>query len=124
MSTGIGTTLESAVKELLFILSQDYGLVYSEGPAAGCDDAGTFYTTLTLQGIKHEGQDDNVYVASPSMALKIYSEQLIKWLDGRQVIVWRTKPEIITVANIQVHQHYTLKLYQVDSSLTAYHRSP
>jgi len=67
------------------------------GPSTGFDMFGTKYTTL-IQGMpKDEGEPLRVLYLVPSDELvRQFHNELDLWLAGRNLIVWRTEPQLIT----------------------------
>ena len=102
------------------VMKQDYHLTFGDGPHISTDNNGTKYVTLVAGGIKPEGKAFPIWCTSQNIALNFYNKALLEWLKNRQIIIWRSRPEILISEFKSKKIDGRASLYQVWSRLSAY----
>lgn len=97
----------------------DYHIHDADGPHNSTDKSGEHYTIVVAGGVKSEGEDYPCIYKSESEAIRAYFKTLVEWLKGRQIIIWRQRPELV-VFTFKGKEVAWERRYQIYSRLTAY----
>ncbi len=105
----------------LAAFKQDFNVVDADGPPM-------FYNadTLVAGGIKKEGDDFPFICPTPQKAIALYLKSLEDYLKERSIhkncniIIWRTRPEIVVFTIKGGKKKSWIRHYQVYSRLVAY----
>ncbi len=104
---------------------QDNGIISLFGPKMYQDAIDTPYDILTIGGVKSEGEPFPVFYTSfGDHVFQAFKIDLLKYLKGRKVVVWRVYPEIVQALRYPPPWEEggrTITQYQIYSRLTAYY---
>lgn len=97
----------------------DFNIRDADGPPTAYIGQDEYYKTLVAGGLKREYEDYPFICTSEHEAISKYFKSLEEFLGGKQIIIWRTRPELV-VFTFKAESPAWKRHYQVYSRLIAY----